>query len=267
MALSPPSVQRDSPRQKTGYSETGNLNQVLANLYEKHLAQDPGNHYVEDHARKRSVANRVLTFQCYKGYLPPRGTLLDWGCQHAPDSCLIRAAFGERFQYHGCDFPPAHRYPIFHEFAGLQYTQLQHHVELPYDSQAFEVVVGAGVLEHVAQDYESLKEIYRVLKPNGIFIITYLPNWLSAQEWIRRVIRRRAFHQRLYGKGEIRQLLKRVGFLPLHTRHQNFFWDRWQGRMGLGRGKRILTPLLSTLLPFHRFGGVLCLAARKVAFM
>ena len=66
-------------------------------------------------------------------------------------------------------------------------------------------------------DYESLKELHRILKPGGTLIITYLPNRLSAKEWGRRVIRKRDFHNRLYGLAEARQLLKRSGFLPLMT--------------------------------------------------
>lgn len=41
--------------------------------------------------------------------------------------------------------------------------------KLPYGDRTFDVVVCVDVLEHVADLCKTLKEIYRVLKPNGLF--------------------------------------------------------------------------------------------------
>ena len=46
---------------------------------------------------------------------------------------------------------------------------------LPDETGSFDFVLSNGVLEHVANEYESMKEIYRVLKTGGIFAITFLP--------------------------------------------------------------------------------------------
>lgn len=240
---------------------------VLAELYHAQLALDPQNGYVLEHASARCVTNQVLTFQWYQPYLPATGAILDWGCQHAPDSCLLRAGFGDRFALHACDFVPQEQYRRFYEFAELSYAQLDDVVRLPYDDETFEVVIGSGVLEHAALDYESLKELYRILKPEGVLIITYLPNWLSIQEWRRRVICRRGFHRRLYGLGETRQLLKRSGFYPIVSGYHTFFWQRALTRLGFGGGTRTLAGILAAICPLTLFSSTLCFIAQRVRSM
>lgn len=245
--------------------DTSALCRVLAELYQAQLTLDPHNPYVREHARRRCITNQVLTFQWYQPYLPATGAILDWGCQHAPDSCLLRAAHGDRFALHACDFVPRQQYQPFYEFADLSYTQLDDVVRLPYDDGSFDVVIGSGVLEHAALDYESLKELYRIVKRDGILIISYLPNWLSLQEWRRRVICRQGFHRRLYGLGETRQLLKRSGFYPLVSGYHTFFWQRALNRIGFGSGT--LAGILATLCPLTVLSSTLCFMARRVTSM
>jgi SAM-dependent methyltransferase len=239
----------------------------LADLYRRQLALNPHDPYLVEHARPRVIRNQVLTFDWYRPHLPAEGAVLDWGCNHAPDSCLLRAAFGDRLQLHGCDFVDGDRYRVFHEFAGLAYTQLADNVRLPYGPESFDAVVASGALEHTAMDYESLRELYRVLKPDGRLIISYLPNWLSYHEWYLRVVRKAAFHRRLYGMGETRQLLKRSGFFPIAGAPHTFFWQRALARVRVRRGNRFWANLLSRLVPIHRFCSTLCFVAVKVQSM
>jgi hypothetical protein len=98
-------------------------------------------------------------------------------------------------------------------------------------------------------------------------IISYLPNWLSYKEFVRRVARKRDFHRRLYGKGDAKQLLKRCGFYPISVRYHTFFWERWLARLGMGCWEPELAPLLGRLLPIHVFSSTLCLVAQKMAAM
>lgn len=219
---------------------------VLRSLMRRYVEDNPDSHYLQEHLQPRYIDGHVDTFCRYTRWLPADGDILDWGCHHAPDSCLLRTAWPNRFRLHGCDFAESQRYAGFHKYAGLDYRQLTEIVATPYASGTFDVVIGSGVLEHVAMDYESLQELHRILKHGGVLIITYLPNRYSAQEWFRRVIRKQDFHQRLYGLGEARQLLKRSGFLPLLAEHA------WPG------------PLLS---PLRSFGSTLTLVARKVHAM
>jgi 2-polyprenyl-3-methyl-5-hydroxy-6-metoxy-1,4-benzoquinol methylase len=194
---------------------------VLQLLIRRYLEDNPGSRYLQEHSQPRYIDGHVHTFCDYARYLPDQGDILDWGCHHAPDSCLLKTVYPDRFRLHGCDFVDPQLYSCFHEYAGLEYRQLTEIVTTPYSSGSFDVVIGSGVLEHVAMDYESLKELHRVLKPGGTLIITFLPNRLSANEWVRRVIWKRDFHNRLYGLTESVQLLKRSGFLPLMAAYAN----------------------------------------------
>jgi SAM-dependent methyltransferase len=168
---------------------------------------------------------------------------------------------------YSCDLIDQYCYAVFHRFAASSYTKLQDSVLLPYPPNFFDAVIGSGVLEHVAMDYESLKELYRVLKPGGMLIISYLPNWLSYKEFVRRVARKRDFHRRLYGKGEAKQLLKRCGFYPIAARYHTFFWERRLARFRMGRWEPELAGLLAQLFPIHVLSSTLCLVGQKMTAM
>jgi SAM-dependent methyltransferase len=246
------------PTRTASSSAIAPLEQLLHDLYRQQAARHPDNHYLRNHAAPRSIANHVRTFQWYRQFLPATGNVLDWGCQHAPDSCLLRAGYHDQFDLYGCDFPGVARHEVFHDFAATKFTPISGNDRLPYDSQFFDAVIGSGVLEHTARDGDSLGELYRVLRPGGVLIITYLPNWLSVNEWWRRVMRRRDFHHRLYGLGETRQMLKHHGFVPLAIRYHTFFWQRWCAP---------LAGLMKRIDPFQVFSSTLCLVGRKVRCM
>ena len=98
-------------------------------------------------------------------------------------------------------------------------------------------------------------------------IISYLPNWLSYQEWFRRVVRKQGFHLRRYGLGEAGQLLKRSGLYAVYGGHHSFTWDRAFGVAEGRRRGRLLSRVLRRLVPVHLFCATLCLVARKVTVM
>jgi SAM-dependent methyltransferase len=222
--------------------------------------------YLGDHGGARQILNHVHTFRWYAPYLPERGAVLDWGCRHAPDSCLFRSAFGDAFALFGCDFVEPEQYRSFRDHSGVAYTKLNHPWCLPFDTHAFDVVVGSGTLEHTALDYESLKELYRVLKNDGVLVISYLPNVWSYREFVQRVLLKREFHRRLYRKSEFVGLLKRSGFYPLDVRYQTFFWEEQVARLGEAHWTRYLLPGLRLLTPAF-LSSTLCCVARKVDMM
>jgi ubiquinone/menaquinone biosynthesis C-methylase UbiE len=75
-------------------------------------------------------------------------------------------------------------------------------------------VIGSGVLEHVPNDSESLKELYRIIRPGGYFIMNFLPNKYSYTEWMNRRLRN-SHHLRLYSLDEARHMFMHHGFLPV----------------------------------------------------
>lgn len=195
----------------------------LRTLYVQQLSQaDQANSEVAEYLTAHSgmasaLARQVETVEQYLPHV--RGRVLDWGCMHAPDSCLLKMMGSESLELHGCDFFPPGLFPIFHDFAGLQYRKLHHASRLPYPRDHFDTVIADGVLEHAAHDYDSLGELYRVLREGGRLIICCLPNRFSWTEWLARRLNR-PHHLRTYSRRETRSMLLHRGFRPLVCRYQ-----------------------------------------------
>jgi SAM-dependent methyltransferase len=139
-----------------------------------------------------------------------RGRVLDWGCHYGHACCLFRMWFGSSVQLYGCDLFDGEAYKAFHDYSGVSYRQLTHPYRLDYEDQFFDVVLSNGVLEHVPNELESLRELHRVLKPGGTFIITALPNRYSYTEAVARL--RGMGHERLYTLSNLRKELCGQGF-------------------------------------------------------
>lgn len=149
-----------------------------------------------------------------EGRQPASLSVLDWGTGKGHISHLLRQA---GFQVTGCDIArPAQdstfgqRTPILTE-RQLPVTPLDHDWVLPFPDAHFDLVVSFGVLEHVANDQASLREIRRVLAPGGRFVFTFLPYWLS---WTQRLshLRGNRYHDRLYRVRDVRRLAAAAGF-------------------------------------------------------
>src|SRR5262249_58905421 len=124
--------------------------------------------------------------------------------------------FGDAVDLHACDYVAAEDFPVFRAAARPRYLRLDHPIRLPYEDFTFDAVIGSGVLEHTTMDRESLKEVHRVLRPDGVFVITYLPYRYSWDEWYLRRVVKAGYHRRLYGKAELARLLLSYGFQPEH---------------------------------------------------
>jgi len=239
------------------------LPERLRSLYEQQLKIRPDDPYLQAHAETKVAETQAAVFDSYAPYLPAHGgSVLDWGCRHAPDACLIRARFGTEMRIDGCDVVEPGAYSVFHAYAGLRYRVLADAVRLPYDDASFDAVVASGTLEHVPMDYESLKEIYRVVRTDGSLIITYLPNRLSVEEWYKRKVRGEGFHRRLYRLGEIVRLLKHSGFYPRLAGYQTHL-DLLPPRSFKHRALR----RFRWLLPLHWMTSTISVIAVKVATM
>lgn len=235
---------------------------LLARLYREQLESTGPDPYLTEHAKPEFIKHHVNVFLWYSQYLSRAGTILDWGCHHGPDSCLIRSVFGDGYDLHGCDFPPESEFRAFRDFSKIRYSRLTSALGLPYPENTFDVVIGSGVLEHTAMDLEALKAVYHVLKPDGTLIISYLPYLWSRDEWYRRRVQKTDFHRRLYGKGETETLLKRCGFYPLEISFQTFVPNVVEGKSST-LVKQLLRPILHPVYSHS----VLCCVARKMTVM
>lgn len=53
----------------------------------------------------------------------------------------------------------------------LSFERIQPELDLPYSSNQFDVVTSFQVIEHVSDDAHYIREVYRILKPGGVFLI------------------------------------------------------------------------------------------------
>lgn len=236
---------------------------LLDRLYQEEL-RGQRSRYIEQHAQRNSILRQVSIFERYLPYLPRTGAFLDWGCHHAPDACLLRNALGSAIDLHGCDFLPQDRFPAFHGYANLDYSQLETPIGLPYAQARFDAVIASGVLEHAVNDSEVLKELHRVLKEDGILVVTFLPNRLSYTEFASRRLRSGG-HARLYGLSEARRLMLHHGFRPVALGyHQMVPGQQFQAVFGW------LWPMNSILekaWPFNRLSSNLMVICRRRTLM
>ncbi len=236
--------------------------ELLTALFREQLARRPADRYLPEHIDPHSIRTHLDVFRWYLPHLPPHGDVLDWGCRHAPDACLLRCTRGDAYRLFGCDFAAPSEYAVFHRFAGLEYRQLADPLRLPYPDASFDAVISSGTLEHAALDYESLKELYRALRSDGVLVVTYVPNRSSPAEWYRRRVQGKGFHRRLYRLEELTTLLSRAGFYTTVAGYQTHL-DRlppvtWRHRLLRG---------LCWLAPLHRLTSTLCAIGVKVFSM
>lgn len=84
--------------------------------------------------------------------------------------------------------------------------------ELPFKDNSFDFCFSKSVLEHLNSSENYLKEIYRVLKPNGKLIIL-VPDWISCIY----LYYQDASHKQPYTKEALHDSLKIIGFKDVHT--------------------------------------------------
>jgi SAM-dependent methyltransferase len=253
--------------------------ELLTLLYRDQLQQTPGEYlsYLSAHSEPGTIAHHVNAFEWYLPYLTGARVVLDWGCNHGPDSCLLRHQFGNAIDLHACDFATEEDFRVFRDYARPCYKQITDPRQMPYENDTFDVVIGSGVLEHTAMEGEALKEVYRILRPLGTLIITYLPYAYSWDEWYSRNIRKTGYHRRVFTRREFSRVLLSHGFEAQRIELQGFVPNKlrrpggalgWLMMPALHRFvQSVCKPIARPLLyPFFRHS-VLCGIARKMVVM
>jgi len=251
------------------HEELVELRQLLERLYMEQSQLTP-NAYLETHGTPAAIDAQVRTFLWYRQFITGSIRVLDWGCNHGPDSALLRAWRGDDLQLHGCDRGSSSDYEVFRSFSQVSYSELDSQFVLPYENDQFDAVIASGVIEHVASDMRSLEELHRIVRPAGRLVITFLPNWLSLHELKLRRSGEDGAHDRTYSRRHIRQLLLHFGFLPISpVVYQTGAWAR-QIQMVFGRTElaRHLVDVARVVAPAHAFrASTLCVVAEKVEAM
>jgi SAM-dependent methyltransferase len=149
-----------------------------------------------------------------------RGSLLDLGCGRGE---LMWAAREAGWKAEGVDPSPAH----------LEWARINLGIEgllgtiedARFPSAHFDAITMGGVIEHLYDPYATLREVWRVLKPGGVFyfdapnedgLYTRIGNiYLRAQgrDWVVNLAPTFApYHVQGFNRQSVQRLLRRVGF-------------------------------------------------------
>lgn len=214
-------------------------------------------------------AERVRSYLRIRPGLVAAQRVLDWGCRHGATAQLVRADLGDGIELHGTDFCDADQYRIQHQASAMNYRRLEHAWRLDYPDEFFSAVIGAGVLEHVANIGESLTELWRVLRPGGALLLTHLPNARSWSEWLSRRTAPELAHARRFRPKALSQQLLDHGFAVEQWGYHHFPPTTLPPRgddVAILRGAlRWAQPLraLESIWPLRGFSAAIWLIARK----
>lgn len=151
--------------------------------------------------------------------------VMDWGCGKGQVAYLLRKDGGN---IDCCDKENSLQDSSFEQQTPIvdKYEKnvlpLNHDYLLPFQDKTYDVWLSFGVLEHVPNDNQSIKEIRRVLRKNGLFFCFNLPYYLS---WTQRYAHLRGdyYHSRLYSKAIITKMIENNGFEIIDLWHRQLF--------------------------------------------
>ncbi len=161
-----------------------------------------------------------------------QGSLLDIGCGNYP-FFLINTRFSEK---RGLDKLICGVYKIHFENYKIKFVHcdIEKVKEFPFSSKYFDTVTMLAVIEHIGpEQMENIfKEIYRILKPGGRYIITTpapiatpLLRLMARIKLVSRIEINE--HKYTYSYSRIKNLLEKSGFLKDRLRFGYFFLNSW----------------------------------------
>ena len=186
---------------------------------------------------RRALTRRLLI----RAGLPPGSTVLDAGCGTGGTFAALR----DRFRVIGLD-----RSPVALEFSrkrGMTRLVAGDIQRIPLRPASTDAAVACDVLEHVPDDAHAIAELWRVVRPGGVLVIT-----VPALPWLWSEHDEALGHLRRYTKPQLRRLLIRAGWriellaytvsalLPVITVFR--WWRRLRRRPGQPRTDLVELP-------------------------
>ena len=144
-------------------------------------------------------------------HFPGRRTrILDVGCGTGANLVML-SQFGDA---EGVDISPDAL--AFCRERGLRNVKLGAAEQLPFADGSFDIVTAFDVVEHMDDDVAGLREMRRVLQPNGrllLFVPTFMFLW-GVQDEV-------SNHRRRYRLPELRRVVREAGFEVERTTYAN----------------------------------------------
>ncbi len=135
--------------------------------------------------------------------------LLDWGAGPAFTTYLLEH-LGVSTVYYDFEHDfPSYRF-VLDQLKGEK-RFVDDPIRLPFADGTFDGALSCGVLEHVPDPSASLAEMYRVLKPGGLFFVYHFPNKFSYTEVLAGMIGQ-ANHDLRWTRGQLMREMRGAGF-------------------------------------------------------
>lgn len=185
-------------------AQAGTIQSCIPGAQLSHLDNLPGARiYVRDSDRIQRVLHGM------------RSRVLDWGCGYGQMSWLLA---NRGHDVTAADVPRGlyHRSPLLED---VRWLPLTHPITIDAPDDTFDAIVASGTLEHVDDMRASLRELRRVLRPNGHIFMFRFPNLHSYIEWFGR--RAGAWHHAIrMTRRELACFLRTNGLEVLSTHYE-----------------------------------------------
>lgn len=180
-----------------------------------------------------SAHQYLLLYDLTKKSIPKGAVILDWGAGNGHFSYFLC-----RTGYKAAGFS-MEKFGFKNWLKGYPYKFVQGKTDqptlLPFKDKLFDAVASVGVLEHVQEfggsQTGSMKEIARILRPNGIFICYHLPNYYSLIEYTGKLITNKFHHIKRFTQKDILNLADKTGFRIIEIRRYGFLPRNSLGRL------------------------------------
>lgn len=157
----------------------------------------------------------ALFFETNKKYI--KGKVLDFGCG---DGFFAELVFGKGKIDIGLDLEKNERVKEAIKNKVYKRIALYDGNKIPFPNNYFDTIISNCVLEHIPNLSQSIKEIYRVLKPGGYFLATVMTdNWekfllgknIFGKKYLD-FLRKKQEHYNLLTKKQWENIFKKQGF-------------------------------------------------------
>jgi len=137
---------------------------------------------------------------------------------------------------YGLEQPLSKKPAVFADFNGIKIIEhdLSQSIMLPFEENFFDAITMLAVIEHIVPSRVVfiLSEIYRILKPGGVFVLT------TPAAWTDKLLRMLAFsklisreeiedHKDTFTRHKLRHFLTNAGFQKIDTGTFECFMNLW----------------------------------------
>jgi len=201
--------------------------ELYNNWHEQRGSTETDNHVLNDPWYQTVM--RLLPDLSHKKVLEigaGRGAFAIWMAQQYPTASIIATDFSEKAI-------AIARNKIADSSHKNLYFEVANAEALQYPDKHFDVVISCETMEHVLNPQAMANEIYRVLKPEGEFMLTtenYLNGMLIA--WLKAWVTKQPFnsgsgiqpHENFFIFSKVAHYFKRAGLHLIHTESNHYQW-------------------------------------------